>query len=198
MNGRKPQVLAKVLPRFLVKCPHPVTFAGMLEMSMCYLPVNEGWLRYIERAEKQYEALSSALATRLREMTDAALAAGPEGSKVRRLRVPWCQIHGAAAHGPPVSVPRTQSDPWLRHLDWTIEPIKYTKAKLKKDGSYAKGGEPRPVTNQRLPGFPAWYKGTHPVLVLSLTRSHAASDNGGAPRRRHRQTCARPTSPSRM
>ena len=52
-----------------------------------------------------------------------------------------------------------QSDPWLKHLDWTIEPIKYTKAKLKKDGSYAKGGEPRPVTNQRLPGFPAWYKG---------------------------------------
>jgi len=104
--------LAKVLPRFLDKCPHPVTFAGMLEMSTCYLPVNEGWLRYvgrntssmkddgkanfccrqcfvhwplryIERAEAKYEEMSSTLAKRLRDMTDTALAAGPEKAKVR-------------------------------------------------------------------------------------------------------------------
>ena len=47
----------------------------------------------------------------------------------------------------------------MRHLDWTVQPIKYTKPKYKKDGTYAKNGEPRPITNQRLPGFPAWYKG---------------------------------------
>ena len=81
---RTHEVLAKVLPRFLTKCPHPVTFAGMLEMSLCYLPVNDGWLRYIERAEAKFEQLSSTLAARLRHMTDAALAGGPDAAKVRR------------------------------------------------------------------------------------------------------------------
>ena len=185
-----------MLPRFLDKCPHPVTFAGMLEMSTCYLPVNEGWLRcarrsdatmgmygdggakrccwrrcvhtwpprYIERAEAKYEEMSSTLAKRLRDMTDAALAAGPEKAKVRGSACDDCDEDDSANHRsePPAgstTVPDTQEDPWLRHLDWTVQPIKYTKPKYKKDGTYAKNGEPRPITNQRLPGFPAWYKG---------------------------------------
>lgn len=36
-------------------------------------------------------------------------------------------------------------DPWLRQLDWTIKPLKLTK----------KG---TPVKNQKLPGYPEWYR----------------------------------------
>jgi len=56
-----------------------------------------------------------------------------------------------------------QKDPWLSQLNWTVEEQKMTKAKYKKDGTYAKGGEPRPVANQRLPGYPEWFKGKKPI-----------------------------------
>ena len=41
------EVLQKVLPQFLERYPHPVTFAGMLEMGTAYLPVNYSWEQYI-------------------------------------------------------------------------------------------------------------------------------------------------------
>ncbi|KAH3679690.1 hypothetical protein WICPIJ_008566, partial [Wickerhamomyces pijperi] len=40
---------------------------------------------------------------------------------------------------------RVKSDPWLSQLDWTI-----TEQKVKKDGE--------PYKNQKLPGYPAWYR----------------------------------------
>lgn len=52
-----------------------------------------------------------------------------------------------------------ENDPWLKQLDWTIDPVKYTKARFLKDGTtYAKNGEPRPIGNPNLHGIPAWYK----------------------------------------
>lgn len=41
-----------------------------------------------------------------------------------------------------------ENDPWLKQLDWTIYP-----AKFKKNGE--------PYKNQRLPGFPNWYRDLH-------------------------------------
>ena len=41
------EVLQKVLPKFMERYPHPVTFAGMLEMGTAYLPVNSSWEQYI-------------------------------------------------------------------------------------------------------------------------------------------------------
>lgn len=48
-------------------------------------------------------------------------------------------------------------DPWLSQLNWEAKPQKFTKPRYRKDGSYAKGGEPRPI-KQLLPGKPAWYR----------------------------------------
>jgi hypothetical protein len=31
-----------------------------------------------------------------------------------------------------------KADPWLRQLDWTVQEQRFTKPKLKKDGTYAK------------------------------------------------------------
>ncbi|XP_025829079.1 DNA polymerase subunit gamma-1, mitochondrial isoform X1 [Agrilus planipennis] len=48
----------KVLyPMFLERFPHPVTFAGMIELSTAYLPVNDTWERYIADSEQTYEDL---------------------------------------------------------------------------------------------------------------------------------------------
>ncbi|KAK9453421.1 DNA polymerase family A-domain-containing protein [Dipodascopsis uninucleata] len=44
-----------------------------------------------------------------------------------------------------------KNDPWLSQLDWTIKPIRMTKPKKK-------GEEPRMAKNQKLPGYPEWYK----------------------------------------
>ncbi|KAK9431980.1 DNA polymerase family A-domain-containing protein [Lipomyces doorenjongii] len=42
-------------------------------------------------------------------------------------------------------------DPWLKQLDWTIKEIRMVKPKRK-------GDVPRLAKNQKLPGYPEWYK----------------------------------------
>ncbi|KAL2727012.1 hypothetical protein V1478_007290 [Vespula squamosa] len=51
-------VFCKLFPIFQERFPHPVTFAGILELSCAYLPVNSNWQRYLEEAESTYEDLS--------------------------------------------------------------------------------------------------------------------------------------------
>ncbi|KAJ2595837.1 DNA-directed DNA polymerase gamma mip1 [Coemansia sp. RSA 1722] len=123
------QVYSKVFPAFLQKCPHPVSFSGILTMLEGYLPVDRSWPEYVERSEKLFNELSSSVSARMRELADEAL-----------------------------KVKSPMDDPWLKNLDWTAVPQKYTKPKYKADGSYAKGGEPRPVAKQLLPGYPKWYR----------------------------------------
>jgi len=41
------EILENVLPLYLERCPHPVTFTGMLEMCMSYLPLNSSWKEYV-------------------------------------------------------------------------------------------------------------------------------------------------------
>lgn len=47
------------------------------------------------------------------------------------------------------------NDPWLKQLDWTIEEIKWVKGKRKND-------PPREAKNQKMPGYPKWYKDLYP------------------------------------
>lgn len=52
------QVFQALFPLFQQRFPHPVTFAGMLELGSAYLPVNSNWRRYIEEADSTFEDLS--------------------------------------------------------------------------------------------------------------------------------------------
>ncbi|XP_014609662.1 PREDICTED: DNA polymerase subunit gamma-1, mitochondrial [Polistes canadensis] len=52
------RVFHKLFPIFQERFPHPVTFAGMLELGCAYLPVNSNWQRYLEEAESTYEDLN--------------------------------------------------------------------------------------------------------------------------------------------
>ncbi|OWB54568.1 hypothetical protein B5S28_g418 [[Candida] boidinii] len=49
-----------------------------------------------------------------------------------------------------------ESDPWLSQLDWTIQPVKLTKKGV-------------PYKNQKLPGYPEWYKQLMVKNELKLT-----------------------------
>lgn len=55
-----------------IRCPHPVTFAGMLEMGVSYLPVNQNWGRYLEDSQDVYEELQREMKKSLMTLADDA------------------------------------------------------------------------------------------------------------------------------
>ena len=51
------EVLVELLPLFLSRCPHPVTFTGMLEMGSAYIPLNSSWKQYTGRIVITYDLI---------------------------------------------------------------------------------------------------------------------------------------------
>ncbi|KAE9382461.1 hypothetical protein BT96DRAFT_952169, partial [Gymnopus androsaceus JB14] len=66
-------VYRKVLPEFLQACPHPVSFAGVATMGTGFLPVNEQWEAYIDRAERVWQAMEGKVRAGLENLTRAAV-----------------------------------------------------------------------------------------------------------------------------
>lgn len=87
------EVFQAVLPKFLAKCPHPISFAGMLAMGSAFLPTDSRWQQYAERAEKAYRSRVDEVEHRLLELANKAVADHMEDGS-------WA------------------TDPWLRNLDW--------------------------------------------------------------------------------
>ncbi|KAA0724592.1 DNA polymerase subunit gamma-1 [Triplophysa tibetana] len=100
------EVFTEQLPLFLERCPHPVTLAGMLEMGMCYLPVNQSWGRYLEDAQDTYEELQREMKKSLMILADDA-----------------CQL---------LEDDRYKDDPWLWDLDWDVQDFKQKKVPVSK------------------------------------------------------------------
>lgn len=100
------KVFRVLLPIFLQKNPHPVTFAGMLEMSREYLPTNlNSWQGYIRNAERVFHQKKKQVQDNLLKLVDSAIAQWKED---------------------PESV---INDPWLQHLDWSLPSSKARKLK---------------------------------------------------------------------
>lgn len=89
------QVYRTILPSFLSRCPHPVSFSGVLTMGSSFLTVNGAWDRYIDSAERVYRAMEERVKKRLLELAASAkqLADSREWEK----------------------------DPWLSQFDWTLK-----------------------------------------------------------------------------
>lgn len=68
----KGHLLAINSPPSLLRCPHPVTLAGMLEMGVSYLPVNQNWERYLEDSQDTYEELQREMKKSLMNLADDA------------------------------------------------------------------------------------------------------------------------------
>ncbi|XP_015728580.1 DNA polymerase subunit gamma-1 [Coturnix japonica] len=102
------EVFQEQLPLFMERCPHPVTFAGMLEMGVSYLPVNSNWRRYLDDAQGTYEELQKEMKKSLMNLANDA-----------------CQL---------LHEDRYKEDPWLWDLEWDTQEFKQKKPlKRKKD-----------------------------------------------------------------
>ncbi|XP_044213709.1 DNA polymerase subunit gamma-1 isoform X1 [Thunnus albacares] len=117
------QVFTEQLPLFMERCPHPVTFAGMLEMGVSYLPVNQNWGRYLEDSQDIYEELQRELKKSLMTLADDA-----------------CQL---------LHDDKYKDDPWLWDLEWDVQEFKQkklatSKKKLSKQAAETQAATPLP------------------------------------------------------
>ena len=88
-------VYAVTLPAFLIACPHPISFAGILTMGSSFLTVDQNWESYLEKAETVYREMEETVEIKLRKLAeDARTLMGSDDKK-------WVD------------------DPWLSQLDWT-------------------------------------------------------------------------------
>uniref|UniRef100_A0A674EHE1 DNA polymerase subunit gamma-1 n=1 Tax=Salmo trutta TaxID=8032 RepID=A0A674EHE1_SALTR len=160
------QVFCEQLPLFMERCPHPVTFAGMLEMGGCYLPVNQNWGRYLEDSQDTFEELQREMKKSLMSLADDA-----------------CQL---------LQDDRYKEDAWLWDVEWDVQEFKQKKvtvSKRKRSKAEADSvvvlSDPGPPTEeeiagpcpsrealetlkkmvsrlpkrrQHLPGHPGWYR----------------------------------------
>ncbi|KAF9904325.1 DNA-directed DNA polymerase gamma mip1 [Linnemannia zychae] len=131
------KVYQQTLPKFLETCPHPVSFAGMLQMGSSFLTVNEGWTAYVKRCNKMYTEMAENVESKLMLLAKNALDSFERDPEFFR------------------------SDPWLSQLDWTLPQRRWKEGKKRVDGTgYLKGQEPKWVCGTKiLPEKPQWYRG---------------------------------------
>ncbi|KAJ3065574.1 DNA-directed DNA polymerase gamma mip1, partial [Podochytrium sp. JEL0797] len=85
-------VLGRVFPRFLEKCPHPVSFAGMIHMGRGVLPTSSAWDAFISNTEEVVDKELKFAEDSLEGLADEALKL-EQGEK-------WRQ------------------DEWMKRVDW--------------------------------------------------------------------------------
>lgn len=131
MDVEYTHILFKALwKKYLLKCPSPVTFAGNLILSTCYLPTDTRWNDFLRSSDDYMNQAIESIHTELSQL------AIETAEKYRD---------------------EYEKDPWLRMLDWTPVPAKYTKGKMNKK-TQAIIEEPRPIGQPLLFGKPAWLK----------------------------------------
>ncbi|KAG0093775.1 DNA-directed DNA polymerase gamma mip1 [Podila epicladia] len=129
-------VYQKTLPKYLATCPHPVSFAGILQMGSSFLTVNEGWIDYLTRCNRTYQEMSQNVESKLLHLAENALKKFEADAKYY------------------------DSDPWLSQLDWTVPKRTWFEGIPRVDGTgYRKGQEPRwKCMTKILPTKPQWYR----------------------------------------
>lgn len=101
-------VFLKLWPLFILRCPHPVTLAGMLEMSTMFLPVKcQQWLSYIEKSDMKFEELNQEIVSSLASLANQG-----------------CSF---------LENEKYKQDIWLWDLDWKVNNLRYRKS-LPSDG----------------------------------------------------------------
>jgi len=108
-------------PEFWVRFPHPVTFAGMMEMGLTYLPINENWQRYINASNNKYNEFENELNSILFQLAEDAVKLPPDSYR---------------------------SNVWLWDLDWSLKKMRITKPSTSaEDDAEASGDNSK--TNKR-------------------------------------------------
>ncbi|XP_053320957.1 DNA polymerase subunit gamma-1 [Spea bombifrons] len=119
------EVFQEVFPLFMERCPHPVTLAGMLEMGVSYLPVNQNWEKYLDEAHSTYDELQKEMKKSLMNLASNA-----------------CHLLNGDAY---------KEDPWLWDLDWDTQEFKQKKVTVSKKQKELQENVERSVGNTDLP-----------------------------------------------
>ncbi|CAI9719229.1 DNA polymerase subunit gamma-1-like [Octopus vulgaris] len=141
-------VFTELWPKFLSRFPHPVTLSGMLEMGNAYLPINQNWELYKQRANDSYNDYQRELKLLLIQLADTA-----------------CEL---------LHNNRYKDDVWLWDLDWSVAKFKTKKlpAKKKVSVSLDESDDEFETVFQKIlltasslykrpahkPGYPEWYR----------------------------------------
>lgn len=88
-------VFKKMWHDFHIFAPNPVTFAGMLMMSKCYIPLTENWGSYITRAQNMYMNYETEMDRIITKLAQTHVSEGLQSKSYI-------------------------NDPWLKYLDWSI------------------------------------------------------------------------------
>ncbi|KAJ8683659.1 hypothetical protein QAD02_019451 [Eretmocerus hayati] len=145
------EILRKIFPMFEERFPHPATFAGMLELSSTYLPVNHNWKRFIEEADTTYDDLN----------LESKICLSKKADLVCRL----------------MKEEKYKLDPWMWNEDWSTRNISLKKGyeKLYKERKEQKDLDEEqelkvkfqylietrnflPKKMPHMPGYPNWYR----------------------------------------
>lgn len=137
------QILKSLFPQFIDRFPSPITLAGMLEMSVMYLPANQNtWKRYLDESQSIYNQYKNEINETLKEIACES-----------------CQAFVNEEY---------KKDPWFWDLDWKTRTIAYKKSfkeiqydKFKDKDSFIKElieTKKHLKKNQPiLPGYPQWF-----------------------------------------
>lgn len=136
------KILKSLFPQFIARCPSPITFSGILEMSTMYLPVNKNtWKRYINESNSIYHQYKNEINETLKEIAceTCSYLKGDHFTK----------------------------DPWLWDLDWKTRSLAFKKSlpkhsyeNLEKNELIKElyGTAKHLKKNQPiLPGYPQWF-----------------------------------------
>jgi len=122
------EVAGALVPRFLGRCPHPATLAGMLAMSTGFLPTSSCWEDFQAAAEAAYRHLEAAMMEGVQVEARAAVLAAQDFSY--------------------------QRDPWLWDMEWGVASLRTIKgrimAEVHRGDAELQAAFPA--------GFPTWYQ----------------------------------------
>ena len=142
------EVAKVIFPRFLSKCPHPATLAGMLTMSTGFLPTSKCWDEFQENAETAYRNLEKDLMLEVDNEAKEALKSVMNYSYKR--------------------------DPWLWDLDWKMASKRTIKGRILTEVHNKEDDELGKLFSA---GFPAWYQDladtdhkNQPIVNLSTSK----------------------------
>ncbi|TPX70936.1 DNA-directed DNA polymerase [Spizellomyces sp. 'palustris'] len=125
------ELFAKLFSRFRQKCPHPVSFAGMLHMGKGYLPVSDDWNRYVSNSQAKFDEYQEDICSRLALLAEDAVNHFGDG--------------------------RWKNDPWLRNLDWEVPAPRMTKPVVRKNGQIKTPPRLHKSQSNTPIGKPKWY-----------------------------------------
>lgn len=126
------QVFKAQFPKFLLKCPNPASFVGMLQMAKLYLPTIKGtWTDYISSADLALTKVQDQIEEKLNLAAQDAL-----------------KLFDMGMH---------TENQWLKHLDWLVKPIKMVPEKISK-GKVVSPARPYKNAKIFLEGKPEWYR----------------------------------------